>query len=171
MPWRPDVPFATVGATLLLLSAGAAPGEPAVPNEIAIPPGHRLLLRAEGKGVQVYKAATRDGKLEWVFEAPLADLLDDKGERVGYHYDGPSWEAFDGSKVVRDEAEPVKSTPAPDPQKDIPWLLVKLKAVGGHVATLTPAVYVQRTRTSGGKAPTDSPRLPGTRVGVTYTAT
>ena len=44
---------------------------------------------------------------------PLADLTDEKGGKAGYHYEGPAWEA-DGSKVVRDTSEDVKTIPGRD---------------------------------------------------------
>jgi hypothetical protein len=145
--------------------------DPAVPNEIAVPQGHKKLLTVAAKGAQIYKSVeSPDGKLSWVFEAPLAKLFDGQGALVGYHYEGPSWEGSDGSKVLRDGSEPVKSAPAPNPQKDIPWLLVKVKADKGESGKFTPAVYIQRLLTSGGKEPTTAPKRAGTRVGVPYTA-
>ncbi len=142
------------------------------PAPIAVPPGHRLLCELHASGVQVYKAvAGKGGRPEWALDGPLATLTDDKGF-AAYHYDGPSWEAADGSKVVRDRAEPVKSAPAPDAARDIPWLLVKVQpAVGDPAGRLTPAVYVQRLDTAGGRAPDAPPPRLGTRVGVPYTAT
>ena len=104
------------------------PQEPGVPKELEVPADHRVLLKAVGKGVQIYKAVeSPGGNLVWTLEAPLANLVNDQGETIGFHYEGPSWEASDGSKVARDLAEPVRSTPAPNPQQDIPWLLIKVK--------------------------------------------
>jgi hypothetical protein len=142
-----------------------------VPKDIAVPPGHKLLFKVEATGVQIYKAVeARSGKLEWVLHAPLADLLDNKGGKAGWHYDGPSWEAADGSKLVRDKAEEVKSAPAPNPKHDIPWLLVKVKAEPGKTGRFTPTVYIQRLQTAGGKAPAEAPKRVGTKVGVAYKA-
>jgi hypothetical protein len=142
-----------------------------VPKEIAIPPGYKLLFRVEAKGVQIYKAVeAKSGKLEWVLEAPLADLLKEKGGKAGWHYDGPSWEAADGSKVVRDKTEEVKSAQAPNPKESIPWLLVMVKGEEGKNGTFSPAVYIQRLQTRGGKAPTEFPKRVGTKVGVAYKA-
>ena len=165
------------GVTFLLVAVRAppaSPGKPArpeVPKEIAVPPGHKLLARLEAKGVQIYKAVeAKPGQLEWVLEAPLADLFDDKGRKAGCHYEGPSWEATDGSKVVRDRSAEVKSAPAPSPKEDVPWLLVKVKAAEGQAGTFSPAVYVQRLQTAGGKAPAQAPKRVGTKVGVAYKA-
>jgi hypothetical protein len=165
-----------VGVALLVVAVPfppASPGGPAgpeVPKEIAVPPGHKLLAKVEAKGVQIYKAVeAKPGQLGWAFEAPLADLGDGKGAKAGYHYEGPSWEAADGSKVVWDKAEKVKQVPAPDPGKDIPWLIIKVKAEG-KAGDFSPAVFVQRLRTAGGTPPGDAPKRAGTKIGVAYRA-
>ncbi len=157
-----------------LLFAAAAPfgpDAPDVPPTIAAPPGHRPLLEVSAKGVQIYKAVeAAGGKLAWTLEAPLADLYDDQLRPIGRHYEGPSWEAPDGSALARDESEPVRSADAPDPRKDIPWLLVKVKPKGPEAGAFAGATYIQRLRTSGGKAPSVLPKRAGTKVGVPYTA-
>jgi hypothetical protein len=151
-----------------LLSAVAAPE---VPKDIAVPPGHQLLFRLEAKGVQIYKAVEgNSGQLEWALEAPLADLQDAQGKKAGIHYEGPAWESADGSKVVRDKAEEVKSAPAPRPKEDIPWLLLKVKAAEGKEGSFSPVLYIQRLQTTGGKAPADPPKRAGTKIGVAYKA-
>jgi hypothetical protein len=161
-------------AIFVILLPVASQGQttvPDVPKEIAVPPGHKLLFKVEAKGVQIYKAVEgKGGALEWVLEAPLADLFDEKGGNTGWHYEGPSWEAVDGSKVVRDHTEDVKSAPAPKPKQDIPWLLLKVKAAEGKEGKLSPAVYIQRLQTEGGKAPGELPKRVGTKVGVEYKA-
>jgi hypothetical protein len=132
-------------------------------------PGHKLLFKFEAKGVQIYKAMVdKAGKPEWVLEAPLADLFDGKA-KAGCHYDSPpSWEAADGSKVVKSgDAKPAK---APNDKADISWLLVKVKAEEGNEGTFSPVVYIQRLETEGGKAPADRPKRLGTKVGVAYRA-
>jgi hypothetical protein len=142
-----------------------------LPKEISIPPGHKLVHKAQARGVQIYRAmAGSSGKLEWVFEAPLADLFDEKGTKDGYHYEGPSWEAMDGSKVVRDKDAAVKSALGPNPIEDIPWLLIKVKAEEGKAGMFSAAVYIQRLQTRGGEAPNEAPKRAGTKVGVTYRA-
>jgi hypothetical protein len=152
----------------------ASPGQfarPEVPKEIAIPPGHKLVARLEAKGVQIYKAVeAKPGQLEWAFEAPLAELWDGQGGKAGYHYQGPAWEAGDGSKVVWDKAEKVKTVPAPDPREDIPWLMIKVKAEGDNAGAFSPVVLVQRLQTTGGKPPGSAPKRAGTKIGVAYRA-
>src|SRR6516225_9676271 len=141
-------------AMLMPVASQAQPAIPGVPKEIAVPPGHKLLCKMAARGLQIYKAVQgKGGALEWVLEAPLADLSDENRGKAGWHYEGPSWEAVDGSKVVRDETEEVKSAPAPKPKQDIPWLLLKVKAAEGKEGKFSPAVYIQRLQTEGGKAP------------------
>lgn len=170
MPWRLGVLLAATGTILFPVASLAQPTVPDVPKEIAVPPGHKLLFKVEGKGVQIYKAvAGKSGTPEWVLEAPLADLFECKGGKAGCHYDNPpSWEAADGSKVVK--SGDAKSAPAPNPKEDIPWLLVKVKAEDGKAGTFSPAVYIQRLQTEGGKAPAELPKRVGTKVGVAYKA-
>jgi hypothetical protein len=164
------------GALLALLSVpwlhgqDRAPGR-AIPAVLKVPAGHKLLLRAEAKGVQIYQSvAGKDGKLAWSLEAPLADLFDRGGKKLGYHYVGPSWEAGDGSKVVRDTDMAVKSAAAPNDDRDIPWLLIKVKPADDRKGAFAATVYIQRVETKGGKPPATPPVRAGTRVGVPYRA-
>ncbi|OWK35128.1 DUF3455 domain-containing protein [Fimbriiglobus ruber] len=153
------------------LQAPISAAEPDAPKELAVPVGHTLVATVKAKGVQVYKAVEgKTGKWEWILDGPLADLSDEQGKRVGRHYDGPAWEAADGSKVVRDTAEAVKQSPAPDPKADIPWLLVRVKAADDTPGAFAGVVYIQRLNTAGGKAPADAPKRAGTKIGVPYTA-
>ncbi len=146
--------------------------EPGVPSELRVPSGHKLLVRAEAKGVQIYKSVEgKEGKLEWVLEAPLADLFGGDGKRLGFHYEGPSWEAMDGSKVTRDKERTVQTAAAPNAQEDIPWLLIKVNAEGDKQGIFNQVVYIQRVNTKGGKAPVEAPLRVGTKVGTAYRAT
>ena len=172
--------FASVALTGILLllvavhPAGAAEqqSEPEVPSELRVPPGHKLLVRAEAKGVQIYKSVEgKDGKLEWALEAPLADLFAGEGKKLGFHYEGPSWEAMDGSKVTRDKEQAMQMAAAPNAQQDIPWLLIKVQAEGDKQGIFNQVEYIQRVSTTGGKAPAEAPIRAGTKVGVAYRAT
>ena len=166
--------FGTALLVVALLFPSAFCGEPAgpeVPKEIAVPAGHKLLFKMDAKGVQIYKAVEgKGGKLEWEFEAPLADLFDAKGSKAGYHYAGPSWEGSDGSKVAMDKAVKPKPAPASNPGKDIPHLLIKVNADEGNAGTFSQVVYIQRLQTAGGKAPAAAPQRVGTKIGVAYKA-
>ncbi len=63
------------------------PGD--IPDKLKVPPGHVLLLRAYGKGVQIYTCpVTPDAKA-----TPHAILLKgdrDEGDLVAIHFKGPS---------------------------------------------------------------------------------
>jgi len=142
-----------------------------IPDKLQIPEGNRLLLTVEAEGVQIYLSKEgKDGKPEWSFKAPLADLYH-RGKKIGYHYDGPSWEALDGSKVVRDKSVEVASVKAPSPGEDVPWLRIKVKPDGEQGTTLSKAGYVLRVNTRGGVPPVEPPARVGTEVGVKYRAT
>ena len=174
---RPCYAFIVLTGLLVLLRAmhpaGAEeqPSAPAVPSVLRVPPGHTLLVKAEATGVQIYKSvAGPDRTLAWVLEAPLADLFSREGQKVGSHYAGPSWEARDGSTVTRDQAQAVQTAAAPNAQHDIPWLLIKVQAVGDPEGAFTKVVYIQRVDTHGGQAPAEAPRRAGTQVGVAYRA-
>jgi hypothetical protein len=173
--------FSSVALTgILLLLVAVQPvgaeeqqSEPGVPSGLRVPSGHNLLVRAEAKGVQIYKSVEgKDGKLEWVLEAPLADLFSGEGKKLGFHYEGPSWEAMDGSKVTRDKEQAVQMAAAPNAQEDIPWLLIKVQAEEDKQGGIfNQVVYIQRVNTRGGKAPAEGPIRVGTKVGVAYRAT
>ena len=132
MPWRPGVLLAATGTILFPVASLAQPTVPDVPKEIAVPPGHKLLFKVEGKGVQIYKAvAGKSGTPEWVLEAPLADLFECEGGKAGCHYDNPpSWEAADGSKVVK--SGDAKSGPGTKPQGRHPLAAGQGEGGGGQ---------------------------------------
>ena len=158
-------------ALLLLAGAGISRAANAVPAELQPPAGYKLLFTAIAEGVQIYTSVGDAGApLKWVLEAPLAHLTVRKGNIAIHHYAGPSWEAADGSKVVRDKDTPVKSVPAPNATADIPWLLVKVTP-DPAAGTLSKVDYVQRLSTHGGVAPAAAPVRADTKIGVPYTAT
>src|SRR5580765_8596189 len=115
-------------AALVVPSAIAHPPPPVkAPEAVQVPKGHKLVATFSAKGVQVYEAkATKTGDLEWTFEGPLAQLSDGKGAKVGIHYCGPTWEAADGSKVVKPKDIKPTSVDA-DKATDLPSLLIPVK--------------------------------------------
>jgi hypothetical protein len=134
-----------------VISVRAYVPSPQVPEVIRVPDGQRVLLKALGKGVQIYACmatATDPGKFDWSFKAPEADLTNKKGKKIAKHYAGPTWEANDGSKVV---GEVLKKADAPRPGA-IPWLLLKAKRNEG-TGTFARVTYIQRVDTEGGVAP------------------
>ena len=135
-----------------VISAREYVPRPKVPKILRVPVGQTVILKALGKGVQIYgcKAKPGDpGKFEWSFKAPEADLTNEHGDKIAKHYAGPTWEANDGSKVV---GEKRAETPAPRPGA-VPWLLLKAKSNEG-TGTFAKVTYIQRVDTEGGIAPT-----------------
>jgi hypothetical protein len=121
---------------------------PVTPPSLAVPAGQKLVLAVLAKGDQIYRCSAKaGGAFEWVLEAPKAELFDERGQVIGEHYAGPTWEAIDGSKVVGQVKQKADS---PD-QGAIPWLLVEVTSnVGAGV--LAKVKSVQRVDTWGGKA-------------------
>ncbi|MDZ5452877.1 DUF3455 domain-containing protein [Labrys sp. ZIDIC5] len=162
--------YAFVAAAMLLAGGTqAARAAEAVPAALLPPAGYTLVFTAKAKGLQVYTSTAEAGAApKWVLEAPVAELAAKQG--AVHHYAGPSWEAADGSKVVRDKDTPVVTVPARKADADIPWLLIKVTA-DPAAGALSKVGYVQRLATHGGVAPATTPVRTGTKVGVPYTAT
>ncbi len=123
---------------------------PAVPDALKVSPNEVPLFLVKARGVQIYECrAKKDNptQFEWVFIAPEADLFDAKGNKIGRHYSGPTWESNDGSLVVG-------SVRASVPSKDmgaVPWLLLAAKYHEGN-GVFSEVTYIQRLETTGGKA-------------------
>jgi hypothetical protein len=112
-------------------------------------PAKPAAIEAFGKGVQIYTCkAAAAGTFAWTLKAPEASLSDAKGNVIGKHFAGPSWQASDGSTVV---GEALNASPSPDAGA-IPWLVVRAKSHAGDGA-MSKVAYVVRTRTEGGAAP------------------
>jgi len=143
---------------------------PSTPDAIAVV-GTPVLLKAAAKGVQVYACKAKEGApttFEWTLTGPDAQLFDDKGQPIGKHYAGPTWELGDGSKVIGKVHGKVD---APDPSA-IPWLSLDAKETKG-TGLLTHVKNIQRIGTVGGKAPAtgcDAAHA-GAETRVDYTAT
>jgi Protein of unknown function (DUF3455) len=143
----------TLGA---VLSAGgvvlAQIQPPQVPDNLKPPATESVLLKALGRGKQIYACQANpqnQSKFEWVLERPQADLLDEHGATIGRHYEGPTWEAGD-SKVVGE----VQQRAAAPGGHAIPWLLLKAKTASAKGA-FAHVTYVQRVNTTGGVAPSE----------------
>ena len=124
---------------------------PEVPDNLRVPAGQEVLLKALGKGTQVYvcKAATGDtDRFEWVLARPDAGLFDESGARIGKHFAGPTWEATDGSSVTGQVQQRANAPNA----NAVPWLLLKAASNQG-TGTFARVTYIQRVDTEGGQAP------------------
>jgi hypothetical protein len=124
---------------------------PEVPENLRAPDTEVVLLKALGKGRQIYACkakADNQTQFEWVLARPQADLLNEQGTKIGKHYEGPTWEATDGSKVIG-QVQQRANAPQPDA---VPWLLLKAKTNLG-TGTFGRVTYIQRVNTAGGVAP------------------
>jgi hypothetical protein len=132
-----------------------------IPAEIAAPANESLAMINSAQGVQIYRCdPNKDapGRFEWVFEAPEASLVDENGLKAGRHYDGPTWEALDGSKLV---GTVQARKDAPD-RTAIPWLRLSARARG--TGTLSKISTILRVSTVGGVAPPSCPEQDRGRV-------
>jgi hypothetical protein len=118
-----------------------------VPKELQPPANEQFLMQVHARGDQIYTCKGDGALFTWMLKAPEAQLTDKSGEPFGKHFDGPSWEANDGSRIT---GKAVANAPSPDADS-IPWLLVTVvsHSQGGVLARVT---SVQRVNTKGGKA-------------------
>jgi hypothetical protein len=144
---------------LMLLAFTAAPtawalADPtAVHANLNVPPHNVRHLTTYATGSQIYVCTAQTDNpysFGWTFKEPVAELFDGRGEKVGDHYAGPTWEWQDGStvvgRVVEREAAPTAGA--------IPWLLLRA-ASGQGAGQLAPVTEIQRIETVGGNAPMD----------------
>ncbi len=138
------------------------------PSSIDPPPGSRVVLKAGGKGVQIYTCTEASGAFSWVLKAPDAKLFDDAGKAIGTHFAGPTWKLEDGSQVL---GQKIASKDAPK-AGSVPWLLLRAKE-GTATGKLADVAFIQRTDTHGGVAPATGcqARNTGKPKRVHYTAT
>ena len=153
-------------ASILFSIACALANGADVPKELRPPEGHdKVLHHAKAKGFQIY-VCTKDaaGNFSWQVK-PDAELFDEKGEKEGTHFEGPSWKLNDGSKIVADKLKEVPHEGA------CALLLLKVKSSEGTGA-LSKVEYVQRLNTTGGAKPAEAPTAANEKkeVKVEYTA-
>jgi hypothetical protein len=131
-------------------------------QNLQVPAGNEVVLHVLGVGVQIY---TWTGT-SWSFVSPEAVLFADPRDQriVGFHFAGPSWESFSGSKVVGATIQ--SCTPNPDA---IPWLLLGAVSNEGH-GIFRHVTFIQRLNTVGGIAPTVPGDFPGQVARVPYSA-
>jgi len=144
---------------------------PKVPAGLQVPAGNELQAHLSAVGVQIYVWTinpTNAALSSWLLKAPHAVLFgtekDEKGDVLGIHFGGPTWECNEGSKVVGT----LIASSTVDPHA-IPWLLLSGVSTGdgGPFAVTT---YIQRVHTVGGLAPTTPGIAPNEEVLVPYIA-
>lgn len=128
---------------------------------LKVPADHVLLFKAHAKGLQIYPCANNTfGKAR-----PEAALLTDHAEII-HHFQGPTWQAADGSSVVGTSLQNA-GPPYPDA---IPWRL-STPPGGTRAGKLSEVTLIQRVHTKYGlppAGPCDSPA--GTETPVYYEA-
>jgi hypothetical protein len=113
-------------------------------QSIDVPPGQHEVLKATGRGVQIYRCDQQDSAAKWIFVAPEADLYV-HGVLSGTHGAGPVWNYQDGSSV---HGKVASTVPSPG-SGNIPLLLLKATEPSGK-GVLTQVSYIERSETKGG---------------------
>jgi hypothetical protein len=140
-------------ALLGSFAVSATAQEADVPANLAPPTSSVLLFELAARGEQIYacEADPDDATaFVWSFTAPQAELLNARGEVVGSHFAGPTWQGQDGSAVV---GAVLERADAPEAGA-IPWLLLEATSHEGSGAFST-VTHVQRLNTVGGVAPAE----------------
>jgi hypothetical protein len=145
----------------------------AIVQSVDVPAGERLILKAAGEGVQIYRCDRQDAAASWTLVAPEAKLRAD-GVEIGSHSAGPMWKHRDGSTVW---GEMLAKAPSPH-ANSIPLLLLKAARNEGQ-GVFSRVNFIQRMETRGGIAPDEGCdadhagaeiRLPYTAVYLFYAA-
>lgn len=146
-----------LGSLGFLLAAALAQSQSTVPDSLKPASNESLRLTLYARGVQIYRCEAGLQPVEsgrWIFQAPDADLFSDPGftQLVGRHFDGPSWEAQDHSRVT---GKLRASEPAPTAAA-IPWLLLSARPTGRDEGLFAGVRSIQRLDTVGGKPGNES---------------
>ena len=120
-----------------------------IPDDLRVPNGNVLLLRANDKGVQIYDCPVSDPP-KTTLQAILLTSDSDEGDLVAIHSKGPTWQATDGS-IVFGDATNAKHAAVLDPD-GVNWLLPLAKSNAGN-GLHSKVTYIQRLFTDGGNAP------------------
>ena len=144
--------FSLSGLGLCGIARANVSDDSQIPENLQVPTGQQMTLKTEGRGSQIYVCKPAEGteelQYEWTLKAPDAKLFDAQGKVLGKHYDGPTWEANDGSKVTAG-IEAKQSAP----NGSIPWYLLKVESSQGD-GMLANVKWIQRLHTTGGNPPT-----------------
>jgi len=151
------------------LTACTTSGSASIPDTLQPAASQSLKMVVAATGVQIYECRPSASRadFEWVFVAPEAQLVDDRGDVVGRHGTGPHWQAADGSRIVGT----VKSRTEAPSTDTIPWLLLTTRSVG-PAGLFSNVVSVQRVKTAGGAVPATpcTQATTGQTARVPYTA-
>ena len=181
--WTPYL-VVLAGVCLAMLSPGLY-AHATVPDDLEVPAGNALFLRAHAIGTQNYLCLPTDSGFGWALFGPQATLFK-FGRQIITHFLSPNPDEEDLPRATwqhsRDTsriwASAVASSSDPDFVRfdAIPWLL--LEVVGADQGPdggdrLTETTFIQRIRTLGGLAPEtgcDEAADVGARAFVPYRA-
>lgn len=167
-PFDPQLRTLAALAAALLAAGAALPARAvAVPRALSPAAHESLYMHVGARGVQIYECRAGSGGHAWTFVAPVAELFDAEGRRIGTHGAGPQWRFADGSLVTGRVAA---RAAAPEPDA-IPWLLLQARAPYAN-DRLASVRSIQRVNTAGGQPPAEGcdATTVGTAVRVPYTA-
>ena len=92
MPRPVDGSRAGAARRLRRRASGGKPA-PSVPDSLRAPANQSVALALDATGVQIYTCGPDQdapAKFVWIFKAPDAELFDDRRNKVGKHYAGPT---------------------------------------------------------------------------------
>lgn len=146
----------------------------AIPGDLKVPQGNKLVMQTYASGVQIYqvrRTVADPNVFAWVNIAPSATVYakPDFTLPVAIHYGGPSWEftkgPFKDEKVVGTKLKGITVDATA-----VQWLL--LKAVDSLSSPQNKITYIQRLCTTGGLPPSTVPAESnlGTLDSIPYTA-
>lgn len=161
-----------LGASLTIALCAAVQADdrispPAVPTNIEVPAGYNPFLKGHAVGTQNYICVGTSQGYKWLPIGPQATVFDAAGEQILTHFQSKNpfridalqatWQHSRDTSAVWATKRDGSSDPnyvAPDA---VEWLLLEVTGfvagpTGGN--RLTPARYIQRVNTVGGKEPT-----------------
>ncbi|WP_174627097.1 DUF3455 domain-containing protein [Candidatus Methylobacter favarea] len=152
---------------LWLLVQNSVNAQDSIPEQITVPAGNRPVLSAHAQGDQIYQCVLNEGRYSWKLKAPDTDLFDTEGRLIGRHYEGPTWEYKDGSRVVGRVVDKIDI----EPGSAISWLLVEAIA-HKRKGIFADVNFINRINTHGGLPPLEGcdSNHPGSEKRVAYVA-
>jgi len=159
---------------LALLSrplAGQTAQNPLPNLDLKDPAGQRVQFKfhTQPNSVQIYTCRPTNQGFAWSGPDPDAILMNDQKTLTLHHYNGPTWEATDGSMVRSDGS--LARHYLPKDKDAVHWLELPAKEPTKKFGRVK---FIDRIDTSGGLAPSDKPcdaPHAGDQERVSYSAT
>jgi hypothetical protein len=146
--------------------AQAQSTRPAIPAELQVPAGNRLILKSRGIGTQNYICLPSGSGFSWTFTGPQATLFNQQHRQVTTHFLSPNpgenntprvaWESSRDSSTVWGTASVTVNNPAIVAPGAVPWLLVKITGAetpNSRTGQFSKVTFIQRLNTIGGVIP------------------